>query len=250
MYAKWLGQLDDIEWFDPLFFAISPGEAEFMDPQHGVFMQESYKAFEDAGYAGALGETNCGVYFGVMSREYGDLLLENQHLGVSVTGVSSSIGAARLSYCLNLKGPAMPVDTACSSSLVATHLACQALRAREIDMALTGGATVYLAPGAFIGMCSAGMLSPSGRCKAFDDTADGFVPGEGVGAIVLKRLSDAEADGDVIHGLIIASGINQDGKTNGMTAPCKSSQIELTRSIYRKYAIDPESIGYVEMHGT
>lgn len=250
MYAKWLGQLADIECFDPLFFAISPGEAEFMDPQHRMFMQESYKAFEDAGYAGALGETNCGVYFGVMSREYGDLLLENQHLGMSVTGVSNSIGASRLSYYLNLKGPAIAVDTACSSSLVATHLACQALRAREIDMALAGGATVYLAPGAFVGMCSAGMLSPSGRCKAFDDTADGFVPGEGVGAVVLKRLADAEADGDVIHGVIIGSGINQDGKTNGMTAPCKSSQIELTRSIYRKYDIDPESIGYVEMHGT
>lgn len=251
MYAKWLGQLDDIDCFDPLFFGISPGEARYMDPQQRLFMEEAWRAFEDAGYAGpALSGMRCGVYFGIMSREYAELTSENPHLGASLTGTSASIGAARIAYHLNLKGPAIPIDTACSSSLVATHLACQALRTREIDMALTGGASVYISPGTYVGMCAAGMLSPSGRCRAFDAAADGFVPGEGVGALVLKRLSDAQADRDSIHGLIIASGINQDGKTNGITAPSRSSQIELTRTIYRQYGIEPESLSYVEMHGT
>jgi acyl transferase domain-containing protein/SAM-dependent methyltransferase len=251
LYAKWLGRLDDIDCFDPLFFGISPSEAQYMDPQHRLFMQEAYRAFEDAGYAGSgLSGTSCGVYFGIMSREYAELIIGNPHLGSSVTGLSPAIGAARIAYCLNLKGPAIPIDTACSSSLVATHLACQALRTREIDLALTGGATIYISPGAYLGMCIAGMLSPSGRCRAFDAAADGFVPGEGVGALVLKRLSDAQADRDPIHGLIIASGINQDGKTNGITAPSRSAQIQLTRSIYRQYGVDPESLSYVEMHGT
>src|SRR5262249_49959108 len=135
-------------------------------------------------------------------------------------------------------------------SLVATHLACQALRCREIDMALVGGVNLCLTPGFYERMCAAGMLSPSGQCKTFDTSANGFVPGEGVGALVLKRLADAEADHDQIYGVIIGSGMNQDGATNGITAPSATSQIGLVREIYEKYALDPESISYVEMHGT
>ncbi|WP_455872390.1 beta-ketoacyl synthase N-terminal-like domain-containing protein [Serratia proteamaculans] len=250
VYSKWLGMLDDIDCFDPLFFQISPVEAELMDPQQRLFLQESYKAFEDAGYAAdTLSNMKCGVYLGIMSSEYSFLFSKN-NLNISATGTSYAIAAARISYHLNLKGPAIPIDTACSSSLVSIHLACQALINHEVDMALAGGVTLYLTPDGYISMCQSGMLSPEGLCKAFDDSADGFVPGEGVGAVVLKRLSDAEKDGDFIHGVILGSGINQDGKTNGITAPSANSQKELLSEIYSKYKINPETVNYIEAHGT
>ncbi|MGV8604012.1 beta-ketoacyl [acyl carrier protein] synthase domain-containing protein, partial [Pseudomonas aeruginosa] len=135
-------------------------------------------------------------------------------------------------------------------SLVATHLACQALRGGEVDVALVGGATLYLSPEMYMSMCKAGMLSPTGRCRTLDNAADGIVPGEGVGALVLKRLADAERDGDRIHGVIVASGLNQDGKTNDITAPCASSQIALEREVYERIGIDQRSISYIELHGT
>ncbi|MEY4483621.1 MAG: hypothetical protein RL693_1073, partial [Verrucomicrobiota bacterium] len=250
IYCKWLGALKDVDCFDPLFFMISPGEAGSMDPQHRLFLEEGYKAFEDAGYSPqSLSNQKCGVYMGIMSYEYAFLLQKHQ-AEFSNTGNSFAIGAARIPYFLNLKGPAIPVDTACSSSLVAVHLACQALSRKEVNMALAGGVSLYLTPEPYIGMCAAGMISADGQCKSFDDAADGFVPGEGVGALVLKRLEDAERDGDVIHGVIIGSGINQDGRTNGITAPSVSSQIELERDIYQQYGIDPATISYVETHGT
>jgi polyketide synthase PksJ len=251
IYCKWLGLMDDIEHFDPLFFSISPTEAELMDPQHRIFLQEAYKAFEDAGYnSQTLSNKKCGVYLGIMSFEYG-LMLKSYNAGIGGTmGNSYSIAAARIAYHLNLKGPAIAIDTACSSSLVAIHLARQALLNYETDMALAGGVSLYLTPESYISMCSAGMLSKDGQCKTFDNTADGFVPGEGAGALVLKRLSDAIADNDSVYGVIIGSGINQDGKTNGITAPSINSQIALEREIYEKYNIDPETISYVEMHGT
>ncbi|WGV33690.1 SDR family NAD(P)-dependent oxidoreductase [Paenibacillus polymyxa] len=249
--CKWLGVLEDMEYFDPLFFNISPTEAEGMDPQQRIFMQEAYKAIEDAGYSGSqLGNKKCGVYLGILNNEYSMLRYKHQAQFTNTTGNSNAIAAARISYFLNLKGPAISVDTACSSSLVATHLACQALSNGEIEMALVGGVSLYLTPESYVGMSASGMLSPDGRCKAFDNSANGFVPGEGVGALVLKRLKDAEADRDHIYGVIIGSGINQDGKTNGITAPSTNSQIELEREIYNKYQIEPESISYVEMHGT
>ena len=250
IYCKWLGALDDVDRFDPLFFGISPAEAEAMDPQHRLFLEEGYRAFEDAGYGPRLlSNVNCGVYMGIMSYEYA-FLLHQRKAELTNTGNSFAIGAARIPYFLNLKGPAIPIDTACSSSLVAIHLACQALRQREIDMALAGGVSLYLAPESYVGMCAAGMVSPEGQCKAFDDDADGFVPGEGAGGLVLKRLADAERDGDHIYGLIIGSGINQDGRTNGITAPSVDRQMNLVRNIYAKYGIDPTTIGYVETHGT
>ena len=251
IYCKWLGLLDDVDCFDPLFFQISPSEAEFMDPQHRLFMQESYHAFEDAGYAKKqLSHKKCGVYMGIMSSEYSYLLADSQSDTVETTGNSFAIGAARIAYYLNLKGPAIPIDTACSSSLVAVHLGCQALNNHEVDMALAGGVSLYLIAESYQGMCRAGMLSPEGQCKTFDNSADGFVPGEGVGALVLKRLQDAESDNDSIYGVILGSGINQDGKTNGITAPSVNSQIELERDVYSRFKIDPETISYVETHGT
>ena len=251
IYSKWLGKLDDIECFDPLFFQISPAEAESMDPQHRIFMQEAYKAFEDAGYANeSLSNRKCGVYLGIMSSDYSQLLAKDTSGNVDTTANSFAIGAARIAYYLNLKGPAIPIDTACSSSLVTIHLASQALLNGEIDMALAGGVSLYLTSDSYLGMCQAGMLSPDGQCKTFDNSANGFVPGEGVGAVVLKRLSDAENDHDSIHGVILGSAINQDGKTNGITAPSVNSQIELERELYNKFNIDPETISYVETHGT
>lgn len=251
VYSKWLGMVDGAEYFDPMFFQISPSEAEVMDPQHRMFLQEGFRAFENAGYSGAsLSGVQCGVYLGIMSAEYTILLAKQESDSVNTTGNSFAIGAARLSYFLNLRGPAVPIDTACSSSLVAMHLGCQALQNHEIDMALAGGVSLYLVPEAYQGMCQVGMLSPDGQCKTFDNSANGFVPGEGAGAVVLKRLADAERDNNTIHGVIVASGINQDGKTNGITAPSVNSQIELERRIYERFDIHPETINYVETHGT
>jgi acyl transferase domain-containing protein/SAM-dependent methyltransferase len=248
--CKWLGALQDVDCFDPLFFSISPAEAALMDPQQRLFLQEAYRAFEDAGCnPRTLGGTRCGVYLGIMGNEYAALVQRHGHT-VDSTGNSAAIAASRISYILDLMGPAISIDTACSSSLVATHLACQALRTGEVDMALAGGVTLYLLPELYLTMCAAEMLSSDGRCRTMDNGANGFVPGEGVGALVLKRLSDAEASGDPIHGVIVGSGINQDGRTNGITAPNPARQGDLQREVYARYGIDPKTIGYVEMHGT
>jgi acyl transferase domain-containing protein len=249
--SKWLGAVDDFDCFDPLFFRISPQEAEHMDPQHRIFLQEAYRTFEDAGYSSnSLSSSRCGVYLGISTNEYSSLITQSGIMSAPVTSNSYAIGAARIAYYLNLKGPAISVDTACSSSLVAIHLASQALLNREIDMALAGGVSLWLTPESYVIMGQAGMFSSQGQCKAFDDGADGIVNGEGVGAVLLKRLSDAQRDNDLIYGVIVGSGINQDGKTNGITAPSASSQADLERSVYAKHKIDPETISYIEAHGT
>ncbi|WP_136669439.1 polyketide synthase, partial [Flavobacterium sp. H122] len=254
LYCKWLGELDEIDKFDPLFFNMSPIEAELMDPQHRIFLEECWKSIEDAGYnTSQFDGMKCGTYVGIMGNEYADHIKKagiTQNLAQLMTGNSSSIFSSRLAYLLNLKGPAMAIDTACSSSLVAIHLACQALLSNEINMAVAGGVTLYLGVEPYEAMCAAGMLSKEGKCKTFDNSADGFVPGEGAGVVILKRLKDAIQDGDNIKGVILGSGINQDGKTNGITAPSVNSQISLLEDIYRKYGINPETISYVEAHGT
>jgi 2-oxoglutarate dehydrogenase complex dihydrolipoamide succinyltransferase (E2) component len=249
--SKWLGMIDGVEFFDPLFFGISPADAEVMDPQQRIFLQEAYRAFENAGYAPhGLSEKKCGVYLGLCSNDYG-LLLRQGGTGVADRlGNSCAVASARIAYYLNLKGPAITIDTACSSSLVAMHLASQALLNGETDLALAGGVSLYLAPELYLCWSAAGMLSLDGQCKTFDRGANGFVPGEGGGAVVLKRLSDAERDGDNILGVLLGSGINQDGKTNGITAPSMTRQTELVRDIYTKHGIDAASISYVEAHGT
>lgn len=250
-YCKWLGALSGIEHFDSLFFNIAPAQAELMDPQQRLFLEEAYRAFEDAGYGPELlSGLQCGVYLGISGNEYESLLRERIPGCVDNGGNHSAMAAARIAYHLNLRGPALAIDTACSSSLVATHLACQALRNGEIGMALVGGVSLYLDPQTYVGMCASGMLSPSGQCRAFDNGANGFVPADGVGAVVLKRLRDARDDGDHIYGVIIGSSINQDGRTNGITAPSVASQAELIRTVGRQYHIDPQSISYVEAHGT
>ncbi|WP_158021073.1 beta-ketoacyl synthase N-terminal-like domain-containing protein, partial [Chromobacterium sphagni] len=248
--GRYGGFLADIDRFDPLFFNISATEAKTMDPQQRLFLEEAWKALEDAGYAGdGVDASRCGVYVGYNGADY-QSLVDDGAPAQAMWGNAGSILSARISYCLNLQGPAITVDTACSSSLVAVHLACQGLWSRETDLALAGGAFVQSTPGFYSLAGRAGMLSPSGRCHTFDARADGFVPGEGVGVVVLKRLRDAVDDGDHVHGVIRGSGINQDGTTNGITAPSALSQERLQRQVYQTFGIDPAGIQLVEAHGT
>ncbi|WP_089103856.1 SDR family NAD(P)-dependent oxidoreductase [Streptomyces hyaluromycini] len=249
--CKWLGLLDGVDLFDADFFHITQQQARAMDPQQRLFLQEAFLAFGDAGYSRELlDDNNCGVYLGIAGNEYGALLARHSPDGVDATGNNAAIAAARIAYHFNLTGAALSVDTACTSSLVAVHLACEALLRGEIDMALAGGVSLYLGADRYPSMSAAGMLSRTGECRPFDNKADGFVPGEGVGAVVLKRLADAERDGDAIHAVIIGSAINQNGSTNGITAPSRKSQTKLVSDLYTRRRIDPAGIGYVECHAT
>ena len=252
-YCNRGGFLDDVDRFDAPFFNISGKEAEQTDPQQRLFLEEAWKALEDAGYTGeALNGRSCGVFVGAGASEY--LTRMNQAAAVKQAqafwGNEASILAARISYFLNLKGPSIAVNTACSSSLVALHLACQSLLAGETEMALAGGAFITLTPDYFIVASNGNMLSPEGRCKTFDASADGFGPGEGVGVLVLKPLEQALRDGDQIHGVIRATALNQDGRTNGITAPSGLAQTDVELTAYRRAGVDPATIGYVEAHGT
>ncbi|MFJ8229748.1 SDR family NAD(P)-dependent oxidoreductase [Streptomyces sp. NPDC094448] len=244
--------IDDVDRFDPAFFNISGVEATYMDPQQRLFLEESWKALEDAGYAGSgTRGRRVGVYAGCQESGYAQLFTGSGSAPPqSMWGNALSAMPARISYHLNLQGPAIAVDTACSSSLVAIHLACQGLWGGETEMALAGGVSVQCTPQFYLLAGQAGMLSPTGRCHTFDDRADGFVPGEGVGVVVLKRLSEALADGDHIRGVISGSGINQDGASNGITAPSAASQERLETTVYDSFGIDPAHIQMVEAHGT
>ena len=249
-YCNHGGFLNGIDQFDPLFFTISGLEATYMDPQQRLFLEEAWKALEDAGCAGQRGTNqDCGVYVGCGTGDYAELFSDNPP-AQAFWGNAGSIIPARIAYYLNLKGPAIAVDTACSSSLVAIHLACQSLWSEEIQWALAGGVFIQSTPGFYRLSSRAGMLSPTGRCHTFDARADGFVPGEGVGVVVLKPLLEAQRSGDRIHGVIRASGMNQDGASNGITAPSAESQIQLERAVYERFGIDPDTLQLVEAHGT
>lgn len=242
--------LENVDQFDPSFFKISGLDARYMDPQQRLFLEESWKALEDAGYAGeSVQEKRCGIYVGCTGGDYPKLFPEHPP-AQAFWGNASSIIPARIAYYLNLQGPAVAVDTACSSSLVALHLACQGLWTKETELALAGGVFIQSTPEFYLLANSAGMLSFTGRCHTFDERADGFVPGEGVGVVVLKRLQEAISDGDHIVGVIRGSGINQDGTTNGITAPSAKSQERLEREVYERFHIHPETIQMVEAHGT
>ncbi|WP_240351255.1 SDR family NAD(P)-dependent oxidoreductase [Streptomyces olivoreticuli] len=243
------GFLDRIDTFDPMFFNISGAEAAVMDPQQRLLLEESWKALEDAGYAGRTGDGRCGVYVGCWDGDYQEVVGEDAP-AQAFWGNTASFVPGRVAYFLDLKGPAIAVDTSCSSSLVAIDLACKDLWSGETGMALAGGVFVQATPRLYELAGRAGMLSPTGRCHTFDHRADGFVPGEGAGVLVLKRLSDAVADGDHIHGVIRGSGVNHDGATNGITAPSSVSQERLLRDVYESFGVDVERIGLVEAHGT
>jgi len=252
-YSKWGGFLSGIDQFDPLFFNISPREAELMDPQQRLFLEEAWQALEDAAYSPQqLENEKCGVFVGCWGGDYKTQLTENNVLPdiYSFAGNAAPILAARISYCLNLKGPSIAVDTACSASLVAIHLACESILSGTSTLALAGGVTILTTKEYHIQASKSSMLSDDGKCHTFDNHANGFVPSEGVGVVVLKALAAAERDGDHIYGVIKGFGINQDGKTNGITAPSAPSQTALECEVYDRYNIHPDTISYVEAHGT
>ncbi|MEE8056697.1 MAG: SDR family NAD(P)-dependent oxidoreductase [Pseudomonadales bacterium] len=249
--CKWMGVLDPVAEFDPLFFNISPREAELMDPQQRLFLQNSWHCIEEAGYNPMqLSGSKCGVFVGCGVSDYGHLLGQDALSAQGLLGAATSILAARIAYLLNLQGPCLSIDTACSSSLVAIASACDSLVLGGSDLALAGGVCVMAGPSMHIMASKAGMLSAQGRCFTFDQRADGFVPGEGVGVVLLKRLEDATRDGDRIAGVIRGWGVNQDGKTNGITAPNPDSQARLAREVYQQNHINPEQIQLIEAHGT
>ncbi|MEV4517421.1 beta-ketoacyl synthase N-terminal-like domain-containing protein, partial [Dactylosporangium sp. NPDC049525] len=243
----WAGWAPGAYEFDPEFFAISPAEAELMDPRQRLLLQESWRALEDAGYGDdQVTAGKIGMFVGV---ERGDYHLETGGGGMLLSD-HEGVLAARLAYFLNLDGPNMAINTACSSGLVSTHQACQSLRGGECDTAVAAGVTLLLHPDSLGGMHEAGLLSPDRRCYAFDKRANGMVPAEAVAVVVLKRLSDAVAAGDPIHAVIRGSGINYDGSTNGIAAPSGAAQAKLLTEVYDRYAVDPGDIGYVVAHGT
>jgi acyl transferase domain-containing protein/tryptophanase/acyl carrier protein len=249
-YCRHGSFIDSVDLFDPAFFRISAQEADHMDPQQRLFLEESWKALEDAGYANkGMHERRCGVFVGCGGSKY-DTLMGDDSPAMAFWGNSEAVVPARIAYHLDLQGPAIAVNTACSSSLVTIHLACQSLRAGETAMALAGGVFLQPTPGFHQVANRAGMLSTTGQCRSFDAAADGFVPGEGVGVVVLKRLSDALRDGDHVHGVIAGSGVNQDGASNGIIAPNAAAQERLEADVYERFAIEPTSIQLLEAHGT
>jgi acyl transferase domain-containing protein/SAM-dependent methyltransferase/acyl carrier protein len=254
-FAKRAGFLDQIDKFDPQFFGISPREAPYVDPQHRLLLETAWEAIENAGVVLDLEKgSDIGVFVGISHNDYqGMQSTAFDHFGIAphtATGSAHSIAANRISYCLNLRGPSVAMDTACSSALTAVHTACEHIWAGRGDAALAGGVTVMITPGGFIGFSQAAMLSPEGRCAAFDASATGFVRGEGAGMVLLKRLSQAIADGDPIQGVILGTALNQDGHTNGISLPSAEAQTRLVQDACKDAGISPEQIGFVEAHGT
>ncbi len=249
------GFIDAIDQFDPQFFGISPREAPYVDPQHRLLLETAWEAIEDAGLVLDFEHgTDLGVFVGISHNDYQGIQSTSfDHFSIgpyTPTGSAHSVAANRISYCLNLRGPSVAMDTACSSALTAVHAACEHIWAGRGDAALAGGVTVMIAPGGFIGFSQAAMLSPEGRCAAFDASASGFVRGEGAGMVLLKRLSRAIADGDPVQGVILGTSINQDGHTNGISLPSPEAQTRLVQDACRDAGIAPEKIGFVEAHGT
>ncbi|MGE7955632.1 beta-ketoacyl synthase N-terminal-like domain-containing protein [Pseudomonas sp. NPDC089530] len=250
-YGRWGGFLDHIDQFDPFYFAITPREAGFMDPQERLFLQCAVHALEDAGYSRQGLPREVGVYVGVMYQEYQLYGAQQTVLGnpMALGGSASSI-ANRVSYVCNFTGPSMAVDTMCSSSLTALYLACRALERGDCSSALVGGVNLSLHPNKYLMLGQGRFVSSEGRCQAFGEGGDGYVPGEGVGAMLLKPRARAEADGDHIYGLIKACEINHGGKSAGYAVPGVKAQAEVIARTYGRAGIDPRHIGYLEAHGT
>ena len=246
---------EPIEAFDALAFGISPREAKYMDPQQRLLLEVAWEAFEDAGVPlESVRGGEVGVFVGgfTLDSMVTQLAYENQHLigSHSGPGATMTMLANRLSHVFDLRGPSVSMDTACSSSLVATHFACQAIWRGECDMALVGGVNVMLRPGFPIVMCKGGFLSHHGRCMAFDERAAGYARGEGAGIAVLKPLREALADGDRIYASVLATGVNQDGRTQGISLPNRDAQATLVRRVLDEAGVPPAEVRYVEAHGT
>ncbi|TMC21453.1 MAG: SDR family NAD(P)-dependent oxidoreductase, partial [Chloroflexi bacterium] len=260
-YSKWGGFVEGFADFDPLFFRISPQEAQSIDPQERLFIETCWAALEDAGYTREQLGVQChhkvGVFAGITKTGFSlygpDLWKRGKDRDdLHLLHPSTSFGsvANRVSYLLNLQGPSMPIDTMCSSSLTALHEACEHIYRGECKMALAGGVNLYLHPANYIFLCAQNMLSVDGLCKSFGQGGNGFVPGEGVGVVVLKRLSEAIADHDQIYAVIRATGINHGGTTNGYTVPNPTAQGELIHSTLSKAGISARTVSYIEGHGT
>src|SRR5882724_399411 len=251
--TRWGGFVPDIQKFDPSFFGISPREAAMMDPQQRMLLETAWRALEDAGVQlDRIAGSRTGVYVGISHSDYHEIQKFGRfEMDVHTsTGGALSIAANRLSHRFDLRGPSLSVDTACSSSLVALDLACASIRSGECEMALVGGVNAILTPDVTITFSRASMLSPDGRCKAFDARANGYVRGEGAGVVVLKPALRAIADGDRICAIIRSTAVNQDGRTTTITVPNVQAQIDMLREACRRGVIDPAHVGYVEAHGT
>jgi acyl transferase domain-containing protein len=253
MLYKWGGFIDGVDLFDGDFFRVSPAEARLMDPQQRLMLQLTWTCLEDAGYLPAsLAGSATGVYAGAATLEYRELIGARQHVVEAhrSTGNYLSLVANRVSYFLDLRGPSLPFDTACSSSLFALHYACQALKHGEINLAVAGGVNAVVSPLTTIAFAKTGMLSPSGMCRTFDASADGYVRGEGGGVVLLKRLRDALRDGDRIHGVIKGSAVNHGGKAQTLTSPNPYAQSQVIHEAYVRAGISVDQVSYIEAHGT
>lgn len=255
MYVREGAFLESVDGFDPEFFGISPRDAAGMDPQHRLLLEVAWEALEHAAIAPAsLARRETGVFMGVSFDDYAQLSARGEDAAqidtYSALGAARSLAAGRLSYHLGLHGPSLLVDTLCSSSLVAVHLAVQSLRNGECSVALAGGANLMLSPGTTIASCKLRALAPDARCKTFDAAADGYGRGEGAGVVVLKRLADAQADGDRVLAVICGTAVNHNGRSNGLTAPSAAAQEALIRKALRDAQVEPAAVGFVETHGT
>jgi acyl transferase domain-containing protein/NADPH:quinone reductase-like Zn-dependent oxidoreductase/thioesterase domain-containing protein/NAD(P)-dependent dehydrogenase (short-subunit alcohol dehydrogenase family)/acyl carrier protein/ubiquinone/menaquinone biosynthesis C-methylase UbiE len=253
--ARWGGFLDGIDQFEPACFHISPREAVNMDPQQRLLLEVTWEALEDAGLpVDRLAGSRTGVFVGVSMSDYGSLQGTPTNLrtfnSMTSSGTGLSIASNRISYCFDLRGPSTSVDTACSSSLVAVDCAVRNIRDGQCEMAIVGGVNLILSPQPFVSFSAASMLSPDGRCKAFDARANGFVRAEGAGVIILKPLSQAQADGDAVHAVILGATLNQDGRTSGISMPNSEAQAAMLRELYAELGVHPANVGYVEAHGT
>ncbi len=250
---RWGGFIKNVDRFDANFFGIAPREAERIDPQHRLLLEVTWEALENAFIIPEkLSGSKTGVFIGISNLDYHRLLYKNSSSSNAYDGIgtAASIAANRLSYSLNLQGPSMVVDTACSSSLVAVHLATQSLQTKESSLCLVGGVNLILSPEITATFSEADMMAADGRCKTFDASADGYVRGEGCGMVVLKRLSDAIADGNNILAVIKGSAVNQDGLSNGITAPNGPAQQAVISQALANANVEPHHISYVEVHGT
>lgn len=252
--SRYGGFIDSVDAFDAAFFGIAPNEAEMMDPQQRLLLELSWHALEDAGIPPAsLRETRTGVFVGVTQMDYGVMQLGGPVEAIEAytgTGNGVCFTAGRLAYFLGVHGPTFALDTACSSSMVALHQACQALRNRECDLAIVAGAQLNLTPPMQIFLSKTQSFAPDGRCRTFDASANGFVLGEGVGVVVLERLSDAQARQRPMRALIRSSGVNHDGPASGLTVPSEAAQEAIVRAVYERAKIAPDAVDYVETHGT
>ncbi|WP_258348931.1 non-ribosomal peptide synthetase/type I polyketide synthase [Saccharopolyspora gregorii] len=249
------GYVDGFDEFDPAFFGISPREAAHMDPQQRKLLEVTWEALEDGGQRPAdLAGTDVGVFIGAFTLDYKILQFGDLDFGTlaahTATGTMMTMVSNRISHCFDFRGPSVSIDTACSSSLVSAHLACRSLRSGESELAVVGGTSLQLAPQYTISETRGGFLSPEGLSRTFDAAADGYVRSEGVAAVVLKRLADAERDGDPIYALITGSGVNQDGRTGGITVPDGDRQAELVERVCAEAGLLPGDLQYVEAHGT